>query len=181
MSVPWWAYYVLKEGYVSDYYSVQFIQPKKWGNLKTTDILQTWVSVFIGFSGSTSWGSRGCIILFHGLNCTIRPYNGSWVWFNINNNFSNIYSYFEKGILGGFAFTQVLQGNLKELHERPWTYVCECYRKAAKVGSPTTASVRKSVLIISHITFRDCRVHIFSDNLSQNSCILSSRFFIVIR
>ena len=28
-----------------------------------------------------------------------------------------------------------------------------------------------SVLIISHITFRDCRVHIFSDNLSRNSCI----------
>ena len=26
-------------------------------------------------------------------------------------------------------------------------------------------SVRNSVLIISHITFRDCRVHIFSDNL----------------
>ena len=32
-------------------------------------------------------------------------------------------------------------------------------------------SVRNSVLIISHITFRDCRVHIFSDNLSLNSCI----------
>ena len=32
-------------------------------------------------------------------------------------------------------------------------------------------SVRNSVLIISHITFRDCRVHIFSDNLSRNSCI----------
>ena len=32
-------------------------------------------------------------------------------------------------------------------------------------------SVRNSVLIISHITFRDCRVHIFADNLSQNSCI----------
>ena len=30
-----------------------------------------------------------------------------------------------------------------------------------------------SVLIISHITFRDCRVHIFSNNLSRNSCILS--------
>ena len=28
-----------------------------------------------------------------------------------------------------------------------------------------------SVLIISHITFRDCRVHIFDDNLSRNSCI----------
>ena len=32
-------------------------------------------------------------------------------------------------------------------------------------------SVRKSALIISHITFRDCRVHSFSDNLSPNSCI----------
>ena len=32
-------------------------------------------------------------------------------------------------------------------------------------------SVRNSVLIISHITFRDCRVHMFSDNLSRNSCI----------
>ena len=31
--------------------------------------------------------------------------------------------------------------------------------------------VRNSVLIISHITFRDCRAHIFSDNLSRNSCI----------
>ena len=31
-------------------------------------------------------------------------------------------------------------------------------------------SVRNSLLIISHITFRDCRVHIFSDNLSRNSC-----------
>ena len=30
--------------------------------------------------------------------------------------------------------------------------------------------VRNSELIVSHITFRDCRVHIFSDNLSRNSC-----------
>ena len=30
-------------------------------------------------------------------------------------------------------------------------------------------SVRNSVLIIFHVTFRDCCVHIFSDNLSQNS------------
>ena len=27
------------------------------------------------------------------------------------------------------------------------------------------------ILIISHITFRDCRIHIFSINLSRNSCI----------
>ena len=32
-------------------------------------------------------------------------------------------------------------------------------------------SVRNSVSIISHITFRDCRVHIFSDDLSRNICI----------
>ena len=30
-----------------------------------------------------------------------------------------------KGIVGGFEFT-VLQRNLTEWHERPWTYVCEC-------------------------------------------------------
>ena len=34
--------------------------------------------------------------------------------------------------------------------------------------------VRKSVLIVSYITFWDCRVHIFSDNLIRNSCILRS-------
>ena len=31
-------------------------------------------------------------------------------------------------------------------------------------------SVRNSVLMISHITFRDCRLHTFSDNLSRNNC-----------
>ena len=38
-------------------------------------------------------------------------------------------------------------------------------------------SVRNSVLIISHITFRDCQVHIFfSDNHSRNSCIHFGHF-----
>ena len=32
-------------------------------------------------------------------------------------------------------------------------------------------NVRNSELIVSHIIFRDFRVHIFSDNLSRNSCI----------
>ena len=74
-----------------------------------------------------------------------------------------------KGIVGGFV-CPVLQRNLKEWHERPRTYVGECWWKATKVGSTATV-VRNSVLIISHITFRGCRVHIFSDNLSRNSCI----------
>ena len=35
-------------------------------------------------------------------------------------------------------------------------------------------SVRNSVWIITHVTFQDCRVHIFSDNLSRNSCKLQN-------
>ena len=35
-------------------------------------------------------------------------------------------------------------------------------------------SVRNSVLFISHTSFRDCCVHIFSDNLSLHSCIYYS-------
>ena len=53
----------------------------------------------------------------------------------------------------------------------------ECLRvlkKATKVGSTATDSIRNSVLIISHITFRDCRANIFSGNLSRNSCIKKS-------
>ena len=38
-------------------------------------------------------------------------------------------------------------------------------------------SVRNSVLIISHITSRDCRADIFSDNLSRNSCMEKGPFF----
>ena len=76
-----------------------------------------------------------------------------------------------KGIVGSFE-CPVLRRNLKELHGRPRTYVCECQRKVKKLVLTATV-VRNSVLIISHITFRDCRVHIFSDNLSRNSCILA--------
>ena len=34
------------------------------------------------------------------------------------------------------------------------------------------SAARNSVSIISHIIFQDCHVHIFSDNLSRNSCII---------
>ena len=37
-------------------------------------------------------------------------------------------------------------------------------------------NVRNSVLIISHITFRDCRVHIFSDHFSRNSFLQKQLF-----
>ena len=57
-----------------------------------------------------------------------------------------------KRIVGGFEFT-VLQRNLKEWHD--------------------SYSVTDSVLIISHIIFRDCREYIFSHKISRNSCIHS--------
>ena len=44
-----------------------------------------------------------------------------------------------KGIVGGFEFT-ILQRNLQEWHKRPWTYVCDCERKATKVGSTAQVS-----------------------------------------
>ena len=49
--------------------------------------------------------------------------------------------------------------------------VCLRVLKESNKSRFDSYSVWNSVLIISHITFRDCRVHIFSDNLSQNSCI----------
>ena len=50
-----------------------------------------------------------------------------------------VYATILKGIVDGFEFS-VLQRNLKEWHERPWTYVCECERKATKVGSTAIVS-----------------------------------------
>ena len=44
-----------------------------------------------------------------------------------------------KDIVGGFEFA-VLQRNLKEWHERPWTYVCACQRKATKEVLTATVS-----------------------------------------
>ena len=75
-----------------------------------------------------------------------------------------------KGIVGGFEFA-VLHRNLKEWHERPWTYVCDKSYKR----SFDSYSTRNGVLIISHITFRDCRVHSFADNLSRSSGITSEK------
>ena len=49
--------------------------------------------------------------------------------------------------------------------------VCLRVLKESNKSRFDSYSVRNSVLIISHITFRDCRVYISSDNLSRNSCI----------
>ena len=49
--------------------------------------------------------------------------------------------------------------------------ICLRVLKESNKSSSTASVVTNSVLIISHITFRDCRVRISSDNLSRNSCI----------
>ena len=54
---------------------------------------------------------------------------------------------------------------------REATDVCLRVLKESNKSRFDSYRVRNSVLIISYITFRDCRVHIFSDNLSRNSCI----------
>ena len=53
--------------------------------------------------------------------------------------------------------------------------VCLRVLKESNESRFESYSVRNSELIVSHITFRDCRVRIFSDNLSRNSCILLSQ------
>ena len=55
--------------------------------------------------------------------------------------------------------------------------VCLRVLKESNKSRFDSYSARKSALIISHITFRDCRVHSFSDNLSRNSCIQRRRLF----
>ena len=49
--------------------------------------------------------------------------------------------------------------------------VCLRVLKESNKRSFDSYSVWNSVLIISHITFQDRRMHIFADNLSRNSCI----------
>ena len=49
--------------------------------------------------------------------------------------------------------------------------ICLRVLKESNKSRFNSYSVRNSVLIISHITFRDCRVHMFSDNFSRNSCM----------
>ena len=54
---------------------------------------------------------------------------------------------------------------------REATEVCLRALKESNKSRFDSYSVMNSVLIISHITFWDCCVHILSDNLSRNSCI----------
>ena len=67
-----------------------------------------------------------------------------------------------KGIMGDFEVT-VLQESQDRM-AREAMDVCLRVLKKRNKRRFDSYSVRNSVLIISHITFRDCRVNIFSDN-----------------
>ena len=64
--------------------------------------------------------------------------------------------------------------SLKKFKRITWEAMDLCFQvlKESSKSRFDSYSVKNSVLIISHITFRDCRVHIFSDILSRNSCML---------
>ena len=95
-----------------------------------------------------------------------------------------VYSYFEKGcrikctrqprkVLGGFrvhCFSKKLERMAGEAMD-----MCLPVLKESSRSRFDSYSVRNSVLNISHITFRDCRVYTFSDNLSRNSCRWAGR------
>ena len=69
-----------------------------------------------------------------------------------------------KGTVGGFEFT-VLSKKFERMAAEAMD-ICLRVLKESNKSKFDSYSVRNSVLLISHITFRDCRVHIFSDNLS---------------
>ena len=76
-----------------------------------------------------------------------------------------------KGIVGGFEFT-VLSKKFERMAREAMDIGLRVLKESNK-SRFDSYSVRNSVLLISHTTFRDCRVHIFSDNLSRNSSMAS--------
>ena len=75
-----------------------------------------------------------------------------------------------KGIAGEFEFT-IFSMKFERMAQEAMDIRLQVLKECNK-SSFDSNSVRNSVLIMSHITSRDCHMHIFSDNLSQNSCIL---------
>ena len=75
-----------------------------------------------------------------------------------------------KGIAGDFEFT-IFSMKFERMAQKAMDIHLQVLKERNK-SSFDSNSVRNSVLIMSHITSRDCHMHIFSDNLSQNSCIL---------
>ena len=70
----------------------------------------------------------------------------------------------------------------KEISERMAGEAMDICLRALKESNENrfdSYSVRNSVLSISQNTFRDCPMHIFSDNLSRNSCYTSTYYTVI--
>ena len=92
----------------------------------------------------------------------------------------------QKGIVGAWFWVHRSSEYLEEWHERsrPGRIFAIVIKKSNKKRFDSTATVvRNIVLIISILpsTFQDCRVYIFSDNLSRNSCIQCGTLVLVSR
>ena len=93
------------------------------------------------------------------------------------------YSYFEKGCwqkcTQQFYFERYCEWfgvhcSSKKFERMAWEAIDVCLQLLKKESSNRrfdSYSARNSILIISHITFQDCRVHIFSDKLSLGAVI----------
>ena len=75
-----------------------------------------------------------------------------------------------KSIVGCFEIT-VLHRNFERMARETMDYYCFPVLKRSSKSRFDSYGVRNSVLITSHTTFQNCRMHFFSDNLSRNSCI----------
>ena len=99
----------------------------------------------VPFSGFRyNYFEKGCRI-----KCTRQPRNVSWL------------------VLSSLFFKEIWNNGRRSEAMN----MCLRVLKESNKSRFNSYSVRNIVLIISHITLRDCRVHIFSDNLSRNSCI----------
>ena len=78
-----------------------------------------------------------------------------------------------KGIVGGFE----VHCSLKKFEKMAREAMDVCLRvlKESNKSSFESYSVRNSVLIISHVTFRDCRVHFFQTTFLEIAVFIISK------
>ena len=91
---------------------------------------------------------------------------------------SHIYSYFERGCRKSTRDNSErycgwfwVHSFSKKKFERMARKVMDVCLRVLKKSNKNMFDRNSSILVIFHITFRDCRVHIFSDNLSWSSCM----------
>ena len=75
-----------------------------------------------------------------------------------------------KGIVGGFEFS-FFQRNLKELARKAMEMCLRVLKESNKSRFDSYSRQEQCIDHIPYYPFRGCRVHMFSDKLSRNSCM----------